>query len=150
MAAGAGGRQAHRRLADFLDRADDVALPDIYFIPFFFVYNPALLLQGAWGEILIVCATAVLGIVLLGSALQGYMVGFGRFPSGGLAMTGRTLLGMAGITCAAPGGDLTGLNHLQWTMLAAALTVPDLLLSLPGRRRAANLAANMAAAGYSG
>jgi TRAP-type uncharacterized transport system fused permease subunit len=122
----------------------------IYFIPFFFVYNPALLLQGPWIEILIVCSTAVVGIVLLGSALQGYLVGFGRFPSGGLAMTGRILLGLAGITCAAPGGDMTGLNHVQLTLVAAALAVPGLLLSLPGRRREANSAASVAAAGRSG
>jgi TRAP transporter 4TM/12TM fusion protein len=122
----------------------------IYFIPFFFVYNPALLLQGPWGEIAIVCTTAVVGIILLGSALQGYLVGFGRLPSGLLGMIGRILLGMAGIVCAAPGGEMTGLSHLQLAMIAAALAVPGLLLALPGRRRDTNSNATAAAAAGQG
>lgn len=116
----------------------------IYFIPFFFVYNPALLLQGPWGEIIIVCTTAVIGIVMLGSALQGYLVGFGRLPAGVLGMSGRILLGVAGLVCAAPGGDMTGLSHVQLTLLAAALALPALLLAWQGRRGATGAAGTAA------
>jgi len=39
----------------------------IYFIPFFFVLEPALILQGARGEILVVTATVLTGVVLIAS-----------------------------------------------------------------------------------
>ncbi|MBX3499442.1 MAG: TRAP transporter fused permease subunit [Alphaproteobacteria bacterium] len=92
----------------------------IYFIPFFFVYNPALLLQGSVSEVLVVCATAALGIVLLGGALQGYLIGFGRLPDGPVGLPSRLLIGFGGLTFAAPGGAMTGLTHLQLSAIAFA------------------------------
>lgn len=50
-----------------------------YFIPFFFVLNPAMVLQkGSPAEILLVLLTAILGIILIGGALEGYVWGMGR------------------------------------------------------------------------
>ena len=72
----------------------------IYFIPFFFVYNPALLLQGPVDEVLIVCASATLGVALLGSALQGYMVVIGRLPEGSLGILCRLLIAFGGLVFA--------------------------------------------------
>lgn len=109
----------------------------IYFIPFFFVYNPALLLQGPLDEILIVCASATLGIVLLGGALQGYLVGIGRLPEGTLGILCQVLIGLGGLTFAAPGGDMTGLNHVELTAIALALAVPGIALAWVMRRRPA-------------
>lgn len=107
----------------------------IYFIPFFFVYNPALLLQGPLGEILIVCASAVIGVVLLSSALQGYLIGLGRLPDGLAGLPSRLLIGLGGLTFAVPGGDLTGLSHLQLFAIAFALVVPGTALAwFMGRR----------------
>ena len=48
-----------------------------YIIPFFFVYNPALLTHGPWWEILLFTFFAVVGIYYLGSALEGYLWGVG-------------------------------------------------------------------------
>lgn len=101
----------------------------IYFIPFFFVYNPALLLQGPVQEILIVCTTAVVGIVMLGGALQGYLVGVGRLGDGPVGLFGRLLLALGGLVCAAPGGDLTGMTHWQLSLAAAALAVPGVFIA---------------------
>jgi TRAP transporter 4TM/12TM fusion protein len=107
----------------------------IYFIPFFFVYNPALLLQGPWSEIVVVLASAAIGIVLLGGALQSWVLGFGRLPGGPIGMLSRVLIGLGGITLVAPGGDLTGLGHLQLTLLGVALAGPGLALAMLVRRR---------------
>lgn len=54
----------------------------IYFIPFFFVFNPALILQAPLKEILFSLSTAVLGVFLISSALEGYLAGLGilHFP----------------------------------------------------------------------
>jgi TRAP transporter 4TM/12TM fusion protein len=44
-----------------------------YFIPFFFVLNPAMVLQsGSLLEQFYVCITAILGVVLMGGSLEGY------------------------------------------------------------------------------
>ena len=50
-----------------------------YFIPFFFVLNPAMVLQGgSLSEILMVCVTALLGVIIMSGALEGYMWGLGK------------------------------------------------------------------------
>ena len=49
----------------------------IYFIPFFFVLNPALIGRGSIYDILIVFFSAVIGIILISSSLQGYLIGIG-------------------------------------------------------------------------
>ncbi len=46
----------------------------IYFLPFIFVFNPALILQAGPGEILVAVLSAALGVILLGSAFEGYLV----------------------------------------------------------------------------
>ena len=50
----------------------------IYFLPFFFVLNPALIFHGAPLEILLEVTTALIGVTLLAAGLQGYLVGVGR------------------------------------------------------------------------
>ena len=45
-----------------------------FIVPYMFVYNPYLLLQGDIFHILLGCATALLGIVGLSSAVQGYLL----------------------------------------------------------------------------
>lgn len=49
-----------------------------YFIPFFFVLSPALILQGPLTEIIHVVITCLLGVVLISGALEGYLWGMGR------------------------------------------------------------------------
>lgn len=49
-----------------------LALP-VFFIPFVFVYNPALLMVGNIGQILQVCATTLLGTFLCAIGTQGYI-----------------------------------------------------------------------------
>ena len=54
----------------------------IYFVPFFFVFNPALLLQGSAIENVQAFTTAILGVAIVSGALQGYLLGVGNLGSG--------------------------------------------------------------------
>lgn len=93
----------------------------IYFIPFFFVLNPALIGQGSMTEILSVLSTAVIGVLLLSSALQGYLLGVGRLGGGGLFQWPiRMALFAAGLLLLVPGGENFG-NIGAGSFLAAAL-----------------------------
>ncbi|HZM34025.1 MAG TPA: TRAP transporter fused permease subunit [Burkholderiales bacterium] len=101
----------------------------IYFIPFFFVLNPAFVLQGPWWETAWLCASAALGIVFLCAALQGWQLGIGLLARGGaLEWPLRAALGLGGILLAAPGGGIMPLGHAEMLTLAGAILVPALLL----------------------
>lgn len=106
----------------------------IYFIPFFFVFNPALLLLGEATEILIVCSTALLGVLVLASGLQGYLIGLGRIPAGAIGTISRALLAVGGIVLATPGGGMIGYNHMTLALVALALIIPGAVLAILGRR----------------
>ncbi|WP_417518883.1 TRAP transporter permease [Minwuia sp.] len=106
----------------------------IYFIPFFFVFNPALLLQGETMEILIVCCTAFAGVVMLASGLQGYLIGLGRIPKNTLGSVARLLLAVGGIILATPGGGMIGYSHLTLALVSLALIVPGALVVILARR----------------
>ena len=44
-----------------------------YIVPFIFAYHPALLLQGTFLEVLIAIVTALIGIGLIATAVEGYL-----------------------------------------------------------------------------
>lgn len=106
----------------------------IYFIPFFFVFNPALLLLGETTEIIIVCTTAFLGVVVLAGGLQGYLIGLGRIPNGALGAASRLFLAVGGIVLATPGGGMIGYSHLTLGGLAVALIIPGAILAIVAQR----------------
>jgi TRAP transporter 4TM/12TM fusion protein len=109
----------------------------IYFVPFFFVLNPALIGRAPMMEVVIVLGTALAGIALICGALQGYMWGIGRLDGNMLAWPGRVLLVAAGIVLALPGGKLVGFTHVQLLEIAAALAAAGLVLAWFGRSREA-------------
>jgi len=90
----------------------------IYFLPFFFVLNPALVLNGALSEIIIETSTATLGVVLIASGMQGYLVLVGKLDSA-LGFLSRLLLVGAGLLLAYPEmqSNIIGLG----VMIVAAL-----------------------------
>ena len=45
-----------------------------YIIPFIFLLNPAILLEGGASEVVIAAATAILGVFCLTGAIEGYML----------------------------------------------------------------------------
>ena len=112
----------------------------IYFIPFFFVFNPALLGQGSTIEVLIVCATAVIGILLVAAALQGYLIGIGSLGSGALGLAGRFSLFIGGLIFAAPGGEMIGISHLALSGIGLVVALPGIGVAMLGRKRAQSAA----------
>ncbi len=74
----------------------------IYFLPFFFVLNPALVLNGSATEILIEGTTALLGITLIASGLQGHLVWLGSLGNAVPALVARGALIAAGLLLAYP------------------------------------------------
>jgi len=107
----------------------------IYFLPFFFALNPALIGQGEAAEVVLVVATACLGILLLAAALQGYLLGFGALAGSRLrSYAARLLLAAAGIAFALPGSAEMGLSHLHLMAGGSLLAVPALLLCWAHRR----------------
>lgn len=109
----------------------------MYFVPFFFVLNPALILRGAPLDIAIVVLTAFVGIALIASALEGWLLGFGRLGDGPAGWLSRTLLFGAGISMALPGGGSLGLSHAQLSIAGATLALAALACGWAARRRAA-------------
>mgnify|MGYP000135559109 CR=1 FL=1 len=62
-----------------------------FIVPFMFVYGPSLLLIGSWYLILINCVKAILGVMLLAGALEGW------FFNRALPVVLRLILGMSAI-----------------------------------------------------
>lgn len=98
----------------------------IFILPFFFVINPVLVMQGTAPEVIYALSTASLGMFLMGSALEGYMIGVGDFHFGaeGYLMRGGFLI--SGIAMALPGvtSDLIGLVVGGATLGIILLTRP--------------------------
>jgi len=101
----------------------------MYFVPFFFVLNPSLILRGAPWEIVIVVATAALGVWLIASALEGYLLGLGRLDRGIAGAIARLLLFAGGMAMALPGGGGLELSHLGLSVLGAGLAGSGVLLA---------------------
>ena len=108
----------------------------IYFVPFFFVLNPALIGAGSTFEVIPTLATAILGVWLIGSALQGYVSGFGGFATDAAGYALRVLVFVGGLCFAAPGGVIAGLDHFALSAIGLALVAPALLF-LRWQRRVA-------------
>jgi TRAP transporter 4TM/12TM fusion protein len=45
-----------------------------FIVPFFFIYNPALLFDGPWHEILRAVVTGTIGVIALAASLEGYFL----------------------------------------------------------------------------
>jgi TRAP-type uncharacterized transport system fused permease subunit len=100
----------------------------MYFVPFFFVLNPALILHGPPWEIAVVTITAVVGIVLIGGGLQGYLLGAGRIEHTLIGWITRLLLLASGLCFAAPGGDGIGLGHVELSLIGLVLAAGAIAL----------------------
>jgi TRAP-type uncharacterized transport system fused permease subunit len=100
----------------------------MYFVPFFFVLNPALILRGPPWEIAVVTITAVIGIVLIGGGLQGYLLGVGRIEKTLSGWIARLLLLLSGLFFAAPGGSGIGLGHVELSLIGVVLAAAAIVL----------------------
>ncbi|WP_166261948.1 TRAP transporter permease [Marinobacter salicampi] len=101
----------------------------IYFIPFLFVLNPALILQGAWDEILVVLSQAIVGVALIAGGMQGYLLGVGNLSLYRvLQWPIRLALIAGGMLLAIPGGGPVPFTNLELSMISAVLLAPALAL----------------------
>ena len=93
-----------------------------YIIPFFFIYNPALILQGDLTEILYRSVMTVLGIFLLAASFEGYLIKYGR-----LGLIERVLICILGFLVAMP--------HVLSDILAAGMAVLLVIVLIIKKRR---------------
>jgi TRAP transporter 4TM/12TM fusion protein len=96
-----------------------------YIIPFFFIYSPSLIMQGEPLQIVYRFLTAVLGIFLLASGLEGYLIKVGK-----LRLIERPLLCMMGFLVAMP--------NLLSDLIAAVAVGGAVIILMLKRRRASN------------
>jgi TRAP transporter 4TM/12TM fusion protein len=109
----------------------------MYIVPFFFVYNPALIMQGSWGEIVVVVGTALIGVALISAALQGYLIGAGTLGNDFLGWVAKILLFVGGLMMAMPGGGDFPFSHVEIAMIALVVALPGVLIPWLRSRRAA-------------
>lgn len=99
----------------------------IYFIPFFFVLDPGLILVGDWLNIVLSVALAVFGVFVFASAIQGYMAGIG--PLFGQNKTGvlvRFPILVGAVLIALPGEAIPGWGELSLFLAGLAFILPFL------------------------
>lgn len=107
----------------------------IYFVPFFFVLNPALIGHGPLGEVVTVLLSAMLGIVVISAGLQGYVYWIGAIRFTLIGWVARVLLVVGGVVMALPGNsEVIGLSHLAINSSATVLIAFGLLASWFSRR----------------
>ena len=104
----------------------------IYFIPFFFVLNPALVLQGddPYFQAIGLTLLAVAGTLAICGGIQGYQAGVGDLRgTGWLEWPLRILLIVGGFILATPGGGILPFSQAQVTGFGLILLVPTLLVA---------------------
>ena len=102
----------------------------LYFIPFFFVFNPALVLEGPISETIYLLVLCLLGIGILAAGMEGYLLKIGR-----LELWPRLLLVLSGFLIAFPGGVETNIGWIT-SVGGAALTVLVISILLIRKRTA--------------
>lgn len=96
----------------------------IYIAPFFFVLNPALIGQAPAWEVTVALSCALIGVMMISSALQGYISLIGPLQ-GTLELPLRVLLFFGGVFIAMPQTDLFDFGYgLSFTVGAALCALP--------------------------
>lgn len=102
----------------------------IYFIPFFFVLNPALVLQGDAPYLTAIGLTvlAAAGTLFICGGIQGYQAFIGDLRrTGSLEWPLRVLLVIGGFVLATPGGGIMPVTEWQIIAIALVILVPTLI-----------------------
>ena len=110
----------------------------IYFVPFLFVLNPALIGQGSATTMVVAIVQAVFGILLFASAMQGYLIGVGDLcRNRALQWPIRGLLIVAGLCVAIPGGGAIPFTNAELATVGALAGLPAALMAWWCNRRCA-------------
>ncbi|MBI4589731.1 MAG: TRAP transporter permease [Candidatus Rokubacteria bacterium] len=100
-----------------------------FIVPFFFVYSPALLFQGSWGEILRAVVTGTIGVIALAAGLEGQFLRPATWVERGLFIAAAFLLIDPGLTT-----DLIGLTVLALGLLLQKVWAPTTVVVARGER----------------
>ncbi len=96
----------------------------IYFVPFFFVLDPGLIMQGEPSHIALLFGSAMVGVVILSTGLQGYLYGLGDLTRLGLVQWPlRIMLVLGGLTLAMPGSPVIGFSNADLAIISASCVV---------------------------
>jgi TRAP transporter 4TM/12TM fusion protein len=110
----------------------------IYFIPFFFVLDPGLILVGGWANIVLSVALAIFGVFVFASAIQGYMAGIGSlFAQSFGGMLARLPILVGAILIALPGEAIPGWSEISLFLTGLALILPFLAVAYSMNKRLA-------------
>jgi TRAP-type uncharacterized transport system fused permease subunit len=107
----------------------------IYFIPFFFVFDPSLLLQGEtpYAAAMVSLAFIVLGVFFLCGGLQGYVAGLGDLRrASALEWPARALFMGGGILIATPGSEVLGFTKTTLLAFGGGLVVAAIVMTKLG------------------
>jgi TRAP-type uncharacterized transport system fused permease subunit len=100
-----------------------------YVVPFLFVFSPSLLLIGHWHEVVLSVITAIVGSILLGVGIVGYL--FRR-----VAWLKRSFFIVAAVGLLIPVTYTGRFAALTWATNAVGLALAILLVSLEWMARA--------------
>jgi len=104
----------------------------LYFVPFFFLFNSALILEGPILETLYLFALCLVGIWILASGLEGYLLKVGR-----LELWSRVLLVLGGFLIAYPAWDVTKFSEWTTSIIGAALAAVVIAILMIRRKTGA-------------
>ena len=94
-----------------------------FIVPFFFIYNPALLFSGPWPEILRAVVTGSIGVVALAASMEGYFLRPTTWFERGLFLAAALLLIDPGFVTDVVGVGLLALGLLLQKVRPAPTTV---------------------------
>ncbi|MGV0816914.1 TRAP transporter permease [Martelella sp. AMO21009] len=108
----------------------------VYFIPFFFVFDPALIGHGSWGNIVVSLMLALFGVWMFAGGIQGYIMGIGPvFRDSPYAWVLRLPLLIGAILIALPGEAIAGIGDLELLGIGLAVMSPVVIAALIQNRR---------------
>jgi TRAP transporter 4TM/12TM fusion protein len=97
----------------------------VYFVPFFFVFNPALIMQGPYIETLYLTLCCLIGIVFIAAGSEGYLLKIGT-----VSWLERILLIISGALIAIPSMTLT--------VVGLVVVLPTIAIGLNKRKKIQN------------
>jgi len=98
-----------------------------YIVPLFFVLDPSLVLQGSFGDILQAFISGALGILVIGSVLESYLIGVGNLKLQTIdGLISGVILFVAGFILALPGSVL-GITNWKMDFLGLGLIIVAIL-----------------------
>ena len=106
----------------------------IYFIPFFFVFDPAFIWQGPIEQTGLLFTQAAAGIIFVAGGLQGYLLFVGSLAHSVLGWIARMGMIIGGLMLAMPGNDIIGWSNVELAIGAAILIGTGVGAAILGRK----------------